>query len=220
MGVARREHVQGQSGNKPDYQTSFVDRIHRILSLGYARLDGPTFAESEEEDITGELARAMQAALEDASAPGWAKHFWPHEETRIHEPGRLGKRRRRVDVEIIQCGVVPRPRFRFEAKRLHDAGSQRAYLGDEGLGRFLGGRYAKDDEIAGMLGYVQRGPIDHHATSLAGALEANREKYHLAKGGGWAESPVVGDLPTFRSIHYRAQPLPPITLLHTLLLFC
>ncbi len=220
MGLARRERLPTQSANKPDYEESFINRSHRIVSMGYARLDAPSFAEYQEEDITGEFTRAMQKAVQDQSAPRWAKHFWPSEETRIHDEQRLGKRRRRIDIEIMQHGANPRRRFRFEAKRLHDAASRSDYLGKDGLRCFLDGRYAREDEIAGMLGYVQEGSIQHQARLLAGALEAAPRKYAVAKRGEWTEEPVVADLSTFRSVHKRTNRLPSVTLLHTLLLFC
>jgi len=220
MGLARREYLQTRSANKPDYAESFINRSHHILSMGYARMDAPSFAKHEEEDITGELTRAMQEGVQDHSAPRWAKHFWPSEETRIHDEERLGKRRRRIDIEIMQHGVSPRRRFRFEAKRLHDSASHRDYLGEDGLGCFLDGRYAREDEIAGMLGYIQEGSIPARRDSLADALRADPEKCAVAKGGEWTKASVVEDLSTFRSVHKRTHPLPPITLLHTLLLFC
>lgn len=220
MGLARREYPPARSGNKPDYEESFINRSHRILSMGYARMDAPSFAKHEEEDITGEFTRAMQEAVQDQSAPRWAKHFWPSEETPMHDDERLGKRRRQIDIEIMQHGIVPRRRFRFEAKRLHDSASHRAYLGADGLCRFLDGRYAREDEIAGMLGYVQEGLIPAKADSLADALKTDPEKYSVAQGGQWTESPMLEGLSTFRSVHNRADRLPPITLLHTLLLFC
>ena len=220
MGLARRERLQKQSANKPDYQESFVNRSHRILSMGYARLDAPSFAEYEEEEITGELTHAMQEALQDRSAPRWAKHFWPHEETRLHDEKRRGKRRRRIDIEIMQHGISPRRRFRFEAKRLQDAASRREYLGKEGLGCFLDGRYAREDNLAGMLGYVQQGSLDSQVASLAEALSTDPERYAVAQSGEWTEVPVVEDLSTFRSVHNRKEDLLPVTLLHTMLLFC
>jgi hypothetical protein len=188
--------------------------------MGYARLDAPSLVRHEEEEITGELTRAMQAAVQDPDAPRWARHFWPSEETPVHEPGRLGKRRRRIDIQIMQHGLTPRPRFRFEAKPLHDSGSRREYFGNEGLGRFLDGRYAKDDKTAGMLGYVQEGTAACQAGALADALKADPKRYRVGQDGEWREWRVVEGLSTFRSVHRRARPLPPITLLHTLLLFC
>jgi hypothetical protein len=220
MGLQRRERFENESSNKPDYEESFIRRSHSILKMGYARLDAPSFADHEEEDITGELTRAMQEAVQDTTAPRWAKHFWPVEETRVHESGRLGKRRRRIDIEILQHGIVPRRRFRFEAKRLGDAASRRSYLGEDGLGCFLDGRYAKEDSIAGMLGYVQQDSVEGQARRLAETLETAPENYALVPGGQWRKVPIVRELSTFRSIHSRRRALEPITLLHTFLLFC
>ena len=220
MGLQRRERVESESGNKPDYEQSFVRRSHCILSMGYARLDAPSLANHEEEEIAGELTRAMQEAVQDIAAPRWAKHFWPAEETRVHESGRLGKHRRRIDIEILQHGIAPRRRLRFEAKRLRDAASHRRYLGEDGLGCFLDGRYAKEDSIAGMLGYVQQDSVKGQARRLADTLEAAPENYAMVADGQWKEVVIVTELSTFRSIHSRRRPLGPITLLHTFLLFC
>ena len=71
-----------------------------------------------------------------------------------------------------------------------------------------------------MLGYVQEGLIPAKADSLADALKTDPEKYSVAQDGQWTEVPMVEDLSTFRSVHNRTRPLAPITLLHTLLLFC
>ena len=220
MGFARRQQPRPQSGNKPDYQTSFVTRSHSLVRMGYERLDARTFASHQEEEITGELTRAMQCALQDTRSPRWAKNFWAHEETRVHGHQRLGKRRFRIDIEIMRHGVAQRPRFRFEAKRLYDTGSRNEYLGKEGLGCYLDGRYASDDAMAGMLGYVQQGTVKAHAESLAKTLKAHQKTYCVAERGQWTELPVVKMLSTFRSIHKRSRPLPRIVVLHTLLLFC
>ncbi len=220
MALHGREGVENQSANKPQYEESFVRRSHQILSMGHARLDAASFARCEEEEITGELTRAMQEAVQDTSAPRWTRHFWPSEETRIHDPDRLGKRRLRVDIEVRQHRTVRRPRFRFEAKRLHDAASRRAYLGKDGLGCFLDGRYANDDSIAGMLGYVQQGSIESQAARVGGKLDAAPEDYALVKQGKWVPTAIVDRLSTFRSVHSRPAELGPIALLHTFLLFC
>jgi hypothetical protein len=205
---------------RPDYEISLVRHAHEIVALGYARLKPPSFAKSEEEDITGELTRAVRAALDEPTCPPWSKNFSIAEELPIHEPDRRGKRRRRIDIEITQNGLAPRPRFVFEAKRLHDAASRSVYLGSEGLGRFLGGTYAKSDRIAGMLGYVQAGNVDDHATALADKLKTDPRRYRVAKGQGWVEHTLVESLSTFRSKHNCNCLLPPITILHTLLPFC
>jgi hypothetical protein len=220
MGFARRQQSRPRSANRPAYQASFVTRSHSIVRMGYERLDARSFTAHQEEDITGELTRAMQCVLQDPHAPRWAKNFWANEETRVHGHGRLGKRRFRIDIEIMQHGLATRPRFRFEAKRLHDTRSRTEYFGSDGLGCYLDGRYARDDEIAGMLGYVQSGSVKDHAASLAKALKDDPRTYAVAEGGQWTEFQVVKMLATFRSIHRRSPPLPRIIVLHTLLSFC
>jgi hypothetical protein len=220
MGFAGKREPRSQSDNKPEYQASFVTRSHCLVWMGYERLEVRSFANRQEEEITGELTRAMQSALQDPRSPRWAKNFWAQEETRVHGHGRLGKRRFRIDIEIMRHGETRRPRFRFEAKRLHDTSSRTEYLGKDGLGCYLDGRYASDDAIAGMLGYVQKGTVTAHGESLAKALQADQEAYCVTERGQWTEFQVVKTLSTFRSIHNRSRPLPDIVVLHTILLFC
>ncbi len=212
--------VDGTSGNKAIYRASFVRHSHQILKMGYELLDPASYAGHEEEDITGELVRSMQDALQNCHAPQWAKNFWTVEETRVHDPTRLGKRRRRIDIEILRSQQGPRPRLRLEAKRLHDAASRREYLGHDGLGCFLDGRYAKEDDIAGMLGYVQAESIDFHAEELERAMARDLEEYAVETDGQWKPRKIVKDLASFETRHRRRDAIPAITLLHTLLLFC
>jgi len=220
MPIARQRRVDTKSDNKPIYQTSFVHRAHEVLKMGYDRLDSATYVRHEEEDITGELVRSMQDALQDRNAPKWAKNFWAMEETRVNEPTRSGKRRRRIDIEILKSQEGPRPRFRFEAKRLHDTTSRRDYLGEAGLGCFLDGRYAKEDAVAGMLGYVQADFIDSHTEALEKAIRKDPKVYAVGTGGEWKSCEIVKQLASFQTRHDRVGSLPAITLFHTLLSFC
>jgi len=220
MPIARETTDETRSGNKPIYRTSFVRHSHEILKMGYNQLAPTTYMWHEEEDITGELVRSMQDALQRRSAPKWTRNFWAVEETRVHDPTRLGKRRVRLDIEIVKSQQGPRPRFRFEAKRLNDAASRREYLGNDGLGCFLDGRYAKEDDVAGMLGYVQAAAISFHAEKLEEAIARKREAYSVEAGGEWKTCQLVKDLSSFETRHRRKGKLPVITLLHTLLSFC
>ncbi len=219
MGVVRRKSPPSSPCNRSDYQKSFTTRVHQVLSMGYARLNVGSLAASKEEDITGELTCAMQTALQEPGAPRWAKYFWVQEEIPVHGQGREGKRRSRVDIQVMQHGRTKRPRFRFEAKRLHDTRSRREYLGRDGLGCYLTGRYASDDTMAGMLGYVQKGTVEHQATSFAEAFGSDPKRYGITEEGHWTHVQVVATLTTYRSVHDRVEPLPPIVLLHTLLAF-
>ena len=219
MTPVRRTPPPPTPRSRPEYQRSFITRVHQVLSMGYERLDSRALTGHEEEDITGELTRAMQTALEDSGAPRWVKNFWAQEEVPVHGQGRLGKRRPKVDIQVMQHGVVKRPRFRFEAKRLHDSRSRRRYLGHDGLGCYLDGRYAHDDETAGMIGYVQQGAVEDHAASLAQMLRNDPKRYWVTEQGQWTHAQVLATLSTYRSVHERVNPLPCIVLLHTLLPF-
>jgi len=187
--------------------------------MGYDRLDRSSFRASEEEDITGELVRAMKRAVEDRLAPRWTHTFWVSDEVPVNEVDRKGKRRRRIDIEIIANRPGIRPKFRFEAKRLSDSTSRSNYLGDEGLGRFLAGRYAPESDVVGMLGYVQEGSAAAHSESLRAALQKSPQLYGLRTDGAWVEISVVSDLTTFRTGHDRCPPHAELVVLHTLLQF-
>jgi len=219
MGVLRRTPSPSTPRNRPEYRRSFITRVHQVLRMGYERLDAGALAANEEEDITGELTRAMQTALQDPRSPRWAKNFWAEEEIPVHRQGQTGKHRPRVDVQIMEHGIAKRPRFRFEAKRLHDAGSRRKYLGCDGLGCFLDGRYASDDETAGMIGYVQQGTVEGHAARLSQTLRNDPKTYCVTEHGHWTAVQVVATLSTYRSVHKRIDPLPCLVVLHTLLCF-
>lgn len=134
--------------------------------MGYDRMESSKFASSEEEDITGQLTNSMQEALQSDSAPRWCSNFWANDEVRVNDSSRLGKSRLRLDIEIVQHQRGRRPKLRFEAKRLIGNDGAREYLGPKGLGCFLDGGYAKEDSIVGMLGYIQNGTTDSHATSI------------------------------------------------------
>lgn len=220
MSIARETRSDARSGNKPVYWTSFVRHSHEVLKMGYDLLNPPAYAAHDEEAITGELVRSMQNALQDRRAPKWAKNFWAVEETRVHDSTRLGKHRYRIDVEIVKSQQGPRPRFRFEAKRLHDTASRRNYLGNDGLGCFLDGRYATEDGIAGMLGYVQAGSISSHAENLEKAMVRDLKAYSMKTDGCWKACEIARGLNSFETTHHRKGTLPAITILHTLLLFC
>lgn len=219
MPITPKEPHDSASNNKAPYRTSLVNRSHQILKLGYDLLDPASLRASEEEAITGRLTKAMQNALEDLDAPLWAKNFWAAEETRVNESDREGKRRLRIDIEVIEHRRGPRPRFRFEAKRLRDPDSRREYLGHDGLGCFLDGRYAAGDPDAGMLGYVQEGKAADHVTAISDSLLKDPTRFSVTQGGGWREHRLVTGLQTYASSHQRTGGLPGILILHTLLDF-
>ena len=150
---------------------------HWLIAEGYARMDNTAFANKEEPVITGELVREMRAYLEsEGDAPAWASYYSVHDDPPLSVNGKLGKARPRVDIEFERVARGPRPRLRFEAKRLDSATGHTVsgYLGRDGLGCFLSGRYPMTHGEAGMLGYVQSEDETFWAERIGAALSRNR----------------------------------------------
>ena len=219
MPITPQKPGDSGSDNIAYYRTSLVNRSHQILKRGYDLLDRTTLAALDEEAITGRLTNAMQDAVQDLAAPRWMKNFWPVEETRVNDGDREGKHRYRIDIEVVEQRRGPRPRFRFEAKRLRDSDSRREYLGYDGLGCFLDGRYAAGDPDAGMIGYVQEGKTEDHVVAICDSLARDTARFYVTQDGGWIEHRVVKGVQTYATSHQRTGGLPRIMIFHTLLEF-
>ena len=212
----------GRSANHEVYATSLRYHVHEMIWMGYQRLKPADYTTSEEPDITGELVRAMHDAIQDDDAPDWAIHYeLPKDDPPLNVQGRRGKRRPRVDIEFVRVSRGTRPRFRFEAKRLGLGHPVGLYLGEEGMGRFLSGKYPVTHEEAGMLGYVQSRNEQTWADKLEAELERKPEKYAVREDGPWERVSIVARLHhTYRSRHDCGSALPPVTICQVLLRFC
>ena len=58
-----------RSDNIDDYDHFFIPRVHRLIKLGYDRLNPAKHATAEEPAITGDLVEAIDAVLDDPMAP-------------------------------------------------------------------------------------------------------------------------------------------------------
>lgn len=171
-----------------------------LVWLGYQRMKADDFALAEEDAITGELVKEMKSAIEDADAPEWSEHYSVSEQVRSDAKGKLGKRRPIVDVELERHTRGPRPRLRFEAKRLGKNSGVRDYVGSEGLGAFLDGYYSRTHNEAGMLGYIQTQTADYWAGKLGAVLIA--PAYKITAGGDWKHLRIVAASPyTYQTVH-------------------
>lgn len=214
------------SANAAEYRAVFVARVHRLLQVGYSRLNAASFAASEEPDISGEIAREIQAFLDEPPVEPWLRFYEVFDDPPVHETPakpfplrRLGKSRRRIDIGITCSQGSPRTRFCFEAKRLRNSGSLQHYLGDSGLGRFVDGFYAPTDHAAGMLGYIQRGDFSEWAGELSGRMEEEASSAPLESGAKWERFHFpAGPSNTYRSQHRRRHGTL-IEIYHTLFLF-
>jgi len=170
------------TSNGPDLFQTYVNTLrahaHWLIAEGYARMDNAAFASEEEPAITGELVREMRAYLEAGDgAPAWVCYYSIHDDPPLSVSGKLGKTRPRVDIEFERAARGPRPRLRFEAKRLDSTTGHTVsgYLGRDGLGCFLSGRYPMTHGEAGMLGYVQSEDETTWVERMVSALSRGRE---------------------------------------------
>lgn len=207
------------SDNAADYRHIALVRFHELLRRGYARLDRAVCRKAPEEHISGDLADAIDDVLDERSDP-WMDSFSVHNEPPVRDPQRKGKHRRKVDIRIDSALGRPRTRFAFEAKRLGNGHGVPQYLGEDGLGRFLRGEYARTEDMAGMMGYVQSAAVGDWAAKIGGTLDASADDYRVLKGRNWQHTPLVGGLEhTYRSTHSREHVHRPIDIYHSLLDF-
>ncbi|MCA9009788.1 MAG: hypothetical protein KDB01_08580 [Planctomycetaceae bacterium] len=201
------------------YSDALREHAVKLICMGHQRLDVSVLSRSEEDDITGELVRAIKHRVCcDPSAPDWVDHYEVHEQVRQNDGGRRGKRRPMMDVEIECHFRGPRPRLGFEAKRLGHGYTAAKYLGVEGMTAFLNNYYQTTHGDAGMIGYVQQGTAASWAEQILEEIRSDRETYYLS-------SDSVADISDgikrrgFRTDHRDSQECP-LAVLHLFLQFC
>jgi hypothetical protein len=133
---------------------------------------------------------------------------------------RLGRRRPRVDLEFVESRITPRNRFHCEAKRLYRSGSVSEYLGSEGLGMFLTGAYASNEDEGGLIGYVQAGSISEWLDRIDAGFQKHERDLALCAGTSFSAVDAGRDLRTVSvSCHERITVCRRIHIFHILLLF-
>jgi hypothetical protein len=208
------------SANAPAFRTVFLNRVHELLCLGYQRLDPKTHVSDDETAITGDLVEAMDAVIDDSQSRDWVRLFHVKDDPPINIAGRRGKHRRRIDIEVVSGESRPRSHFSFEAKRLRTNTSLGEYLGVDGLGCFLAGHYASNEDDAGMLGYVQSRSAKDWADDLQTRLRKSPKGYGVCRGHSWKLRPFIkGPRHTYYTRHKRPAIARNIEIYHTLLSF-
>lgn len=215
-----RPRPSGSSNNFAAYHDVFVRHVHQLIQLGYGRLIPADYVQTPEPAITGDLVEAIDGVLSDR-AEAWMIVYSVHDDPPVNDGRRKGKQRKRVDLRIDSASVCPRARFRFEAKRLGSGNPVNLYLGPEGLGCFLCGDYARDEDHAGMLGYVQSGELTSWSDKIAGRLGDADTEYEVDPSLPFA--PVSfsfgSSLQGYRSKHIRKTVGRTIVIDHVLLRF-
>jgi hypothetical protein len=193
-------------------------RVHAIMLiwLGYRRLGPTAFATAEEDDITGELVRAVRDVLQDPSSPEWVDHYEVKEQVPQNVDEKHGKRRPKMDIEVERHQRGVRPCLGFEAKRLGRGEAIAGYLGSEGLGAFLTGYYPTTHGESGMLGYVQERTNDEWSAKLARELSLNETQHRVVQGRELRRFDVEPTMPAFSSEHTDTEGRP-LQVIHVLL---
>ncbi len=211
MASSHSSQQLGHSDNRADYQAALLRRVHRLLQVAYESLTPSDYQKAEEDDITGDLCKHMKHLTEVAPTDRWMAHFSVHDQDPSNDVSssktgkpRKGKRRPKIDVRLGCKHRVPNRGYCIEAKRLYRSDSVSEYLDNEGIGAFILGEYAKDDEHGGMVGYVQTGKVQDWTLKIERRLTKLAHCQENEDGMAWGEIRFVkGPQPCFQSVHLR-----------------
>jgi hypothetical protein len=143
------------------YLAALREDAHLLLAWGYADARSKLPAARDEYDLTDFLANAMEQRINNPLTPDRFLLYSVHNERPISPRAELGKDRPKLDIQIERCGVRPKRFYTFEMKRLRDdakaspTDSLAHYLGNEGVGRFVAGKYEAESFEASMIGCIQ-----------------------------------------------------------------
>lgn len=223
MSLRSRHRHDGRPPECQEYQRSFLQHVHHLVGRGFEGISHLELSTRDETAITGLLTKSIEDFCDHRDSPAWTDRYFIQDERHLSDSDREGKRRLRVDIELVSSYSRPRPRFQIEAKRLKDpkTHSLNEYLGVDGLGSFLSERYAKDQPWAGMLGYVQCATTIRWAELVGSAIMSRANELALAsETRGLHLTELDGLLPAvYRSDHTR-QTSQPIQVHHILLPCC
>jgi hypothetical protein len=217
-----RNKLSGQTANRDIYRRTFLRHVHRLLQLGYESLIPTEFTHAEEDDITGKICERMKELTEVSPTEKWMARYSIHDQDPVNKvtaaqtgKERRGKRRPKLDIRLVCKSRVPNTQFCVEAKRLYCSNSVSEYMDDEGLGAFMGDYYAKDDDAAGMLGYVQTDCVDGWLAKVQKKLSQDSTVVTA-----WGSSKFHGGPPhTYLTVHRRANGDRKIEIFHVFFVF-
>jgi len=201
------------------FSNAFRIKAHMLLSWGYSgalsRIDSDSH---EETTITGYISGTINNRLRAFDCPIWAEDFSIMENRPVEIEGCEGKKRPQPDL-VIEGKMRGRPGFIFEAKRLKKDGfGAGKYLGEDGLGCFISGKYGIRYDEAGMLGYIQSDSSMHWHTEIWEKMNQNKKNLSLISMKQNIE--IIPDFPNeWSSVHNRKAAKRPITIFHILLDF-
>lgn len=207
--------------NLPDFEVyirAIKIQVHQLIAWGYQDARYLIKSGSEEPSITGFIKVAINNRLR-GDCPRWCTMYFVVEEEPVEMPGLSGKRRPRTDI-IIGMTSHRRPEYIFEAKRLSKNGfGVDNYVGVEGLGRFVEGKYASRYSEAAMLGYIQSDSLSLWQSKLKVAI--NKKANELDLVSAQHDEVIIDEFPLeWVSIHNRKTLGHSIDIYHILLDCC
>ncbi|MGD0258335.1 MAG: hypothetical protein ABSD29_00755 [Verrucomicrobiota bacterium] len=170
------------------------DGLQLVLDV-WRKLPSSTKA-GKEDEITGRLAAAMKREKK-ARRLGFSIHF------QAIPLGPYGPVAARIDFKFL-ASFDEDAYFAFECKRLripqpsgldHNTDS---YVGCEGMGRFIIGKYASGQPHGAMIGYVMDGDIAMAKSAVIALVHARKTELKLTSGPTWEDSRF---LPSETDVH-------------------
>lgn len=166
--------VEGEAARLAEslFPEGLVPQILRLIVDAWAGFRRPAQDEGEPK-ITHRFVKAMQARKQEQ---GLQFRVVPHEKELAHLDEQTGQGYAEIDI-LVPHGYDERCYFGIEAKKLNtttEAGKWESqagdYVGRDGMGCFIEGRYAPHQTQGGMLGYVMDGNSQKAKTSISEAM--------------------------------------------------
>ena len=212
--------------NRSSDGSEFNSNIYREMLIliteacNMLKADGLNYTDTDEPVISGEIVRLARQYSENQDLAEWAWPYTIHDDPPENTGGRKGKDRKKVDIIIERAQRGKHPRIRFEAKRLKRPDfTVGIYVGKEGLGEFISGNYARNNNVAGMLGYIQSDDCDYWAEQIPVALSKKKTEVHLTKDGQWQKADLENVDDCYKTRHNRPTVKGELLVYHLLLDF-
>lgn len=194
------------SFNDSSYSEFFRRDAHFLLALGYREARAKITSETSEPDITIEIARAINIKLSSFDLPEeiYNRYYSVKAEDPLEESGVLNERRIFLDIVIEEGRGRPRARYIFEAKRLRKNGFPIGrYCDQDGLLRFVLGKYAHLYPEAAMIGCIQSDDQDYWLRELSRKFEQDDTNTYRVKEALRTHAEIA-ELPhEWVSVHFR-----------------
>lgn len=212
------ENVDLNKDYMDDFWSTYRQHVHTLLAWGYADALEEIRSTEDEPEISGYIAEAIDDRFNSLDCPPWCDQISIRDDHPTPGKGRAGRKRLRPDIVFQSTGKKPRQLYHFEAKRLCGTKSANLYLGGGGLQRFLDGRYAGDNDEAGMIGYIQSDDIITWTKKLKATIDGDfRKKNKILLFSSPCDIRIIESFPLeWMSEHHRLSGKN-ITIYHVLL---